>query len=524
MRTLRGRRLIGAAIFALVLVLSTAVPISAVGNLRHASERRGESERAHEAGARARSHLRDYSIPSLRIARRDPRRGRQIVRGGNGKRRVGAGAQARIRVVRATAATKGRLTFDVRSLNADRILSATLRSGGRVVPIASAPLRSAVRSGRVGVRLVRRAGKRVAVVSVARAPRSTGHRSGRPSAGLRRSKLLVVMATTPAGRGPSNRPGAAVPPPASRTRQIGFGAFTPNDPYDARIDGTDALESAIGRRVDTVLWYQNWGGGDWISSVQPSIVNAVLDSRRTPLITWEPWDPAAGTNQPRFSLSRIAGGDFDAYITSWATDLKALGHIVYLRPMHEMNGNWYPWAGSVNGNSPALYVQAWRHMHDIFVQQGAGNVRWVWAPNNVDVPQTSANRLESLYPGASYVDVLGVDGYNWGTGKPGTAGWQSFSEVFSHAYDRLKRLGPQPIWITEVGSAPEGGNKGAWVRDMYAQAQGMRRLKKIVWFNENKERDWRAAPSPAVAAAFKPGAASRGDSPRSTPSGTAQVP
>jgi len=32
----------------------------------------------------------------------------------------------------------------------------------------------------------------------------------------------------------------------------------------------------------------------------------------------------------------------------------------------------------------------------------------------------------------------------------------------------------------------------------------MDRLEKIIWFNENKERDWRANPSPDVAAAFNP--------------------
>ena len=282
-----------------------------------------------------------------------------------------------------------------------------------------------------------------------------------------------------------------------------FGAFSPGDPYNGRTDGTNALQNTLGRRVDIVNWYQNWGGGEWISSVQNHLVNAVLDSGRTPLITWEPWDPAAGTNQPNFSLSRIAGGEFDAYIRKWATDLRALGRTVNLRPMHEMNGNWYPWSGSVNGNSPALYVQAWRRMHDIFVQNGATNVRWVWSPNNVDV---GGKRMEDFYPGAGYVDVLGVDGYNWGSTAPGNGGWQSFTRVFKSAYDRLSRLGSQPIWIPEVGSAPEGGDKAAWVRDMFAQAKTMDRLKAIVWFNENKERDWRADASPEIAAAFRPGA------------------
>jgi beta-mannanase len=297
---------------------------------------------------------------------------------------------------------------------------------------------------------------------------------------------------------------AAAPSLASASPALQFGAFTPGDPYGANTNSTDALQAKITRHVDIVNWYQNWGGGPWISSVQPSLLAAVSNSNRTPLLTWEPWAPGAGANQPKYALKRIVEGYFDTYIRAWADALHATGKPVYLRPMHEMNGNWYPWAGTVNGNTPARFVAAWRRMHDIFVARGATNVRWVWSPNNVDVPGTSANKMEAYYPGANYVDVLAVDGYNWGSTMPQNGGWKSFSQVFSSAYNRLSNLGSQPIWIAEVGSAPEGGDKAAWVRDMFAKAKVMGRLKAIVWFNQNKERDWRAAPNATVAAAFRP--------------------
>ncbi|HVF76882.1 MAG TPA: glycosyl hydrolase [Solirubrobacteraceae bacterium] len=307
-------------------------------------------------------------------------------------------------------------------------------------------------------------------------------------------------------------------PSIASAQSLQFGAWTPGDPYDGNVNGAAALETATGRHVDIVNWYQNWGGGDWISSVQNHALNAATGGGRTPMITWEPWAPGAGTDQPRFRLSRIAAGEFDAYITTWALALKATGSPVHLRPMHEMNGDWYPWSGAVNANSPALYVQAWRRMVDIFRRLGATNVRFVWSPNNVDVP--ASNTMESYYPGTSYVDVLAVDGYNWGSGTPGHGGWQSFSSVFMGAYDRLKALGPQPIWIAEVGTSSDGGDKAAWIRDMFAQAGRMDRLQAIVWFNEDKERDWRAAPSPEIASAFRPSAGV--DAPAGAPTARAQ--
>ena len=107
--------------------------------------------------------------------------------------------------------------------------------------------------------------------------------------------------------------------------------------------------------------------------------------------------------------------------------------------------------------------------------------------------------MENYYPGADYVDVLSLDGYNWGSDHPEYGGWQSFGEIFGDAYERLTKLGPQPIWIAEVGSAAAGGDKAAWVRDMWATARTMNRLDAVVWFDQDKEEDWRALP---VASAF----------------------
>ena len=293
-----------------------------------------------------------------------------------------------------------------------------------------------------------------------------------------------------------------LPAAARAASDIRFGTWSPGEPYWSSLTGVQALQDRTGRDVEIVNWYQNWGGGSWIASVQAHLVRTVTDSGRTPLLTWEPWNPAAGVDQPAYRLARIADGTHDAYMASFARGLRDLGTTVYLRPMHEMNGTWYPWAGGVNANTPADYVAAWRRMHDVFAAQGATNVRWVWSPNNIDM---SADRpMEAFYPGSSYVDVLAVDGYNWGSTAPEFGGWQTFTQVIRPAYDRLQALGPQPIWIAEIGTAPEGGDKPAWIRDMWARAAQMDRLEAIVWFNENKERDWRADPSADVAAAFAP--------------------
>lgn len=288
-----------------------------------------------------------------------------------------------------------------------------------------------------------------------------------------------------------------------------FGAYAPPAP-ESGLAAVRELERAIGRRLDMVLWYQHWAG--WGQSFNPSWVRRASAGGRLPLLTWEPWVPGS-PEQPDFRLTRIADGAFDDYVREWALAIKAHGKRVYLRPMHEMNGWWYPWAGTANGNSAWEYVRAWRRLWHLFDRVGADNVRWVWSPLSDDLPATPENAFERYYPGAGYVDVLALDGFNWGTSTPaegadpsviGHGGWRSFEEVFRTAYDRITQLGPQPVWITETASDSVGGDKAAWVREMFASLPSFPRIRAVVWFNALKERDWRATSSPDVAEAFRP--------------------
>ncbi|MGH9118876.1 MAG: glycoside hydrolase family 26 protein [Acidimicrobiales bacterium] len=266
-----------------------------------------------------------------------------------------------------------------------------------------------------------------------------------------------------------------------------LGAHSPPAPYES-MAGFHRLETAIGRRLDIVHLFQAWGDRDTAAFRTDWIEASVADGRRV-LLTWEPWAPPAGFEQPGFALGRIVDGTHDRYVETWASGLADIDRPVWLRPMHEMNGTWYPWAGGIAGNTPELYVAGWRHIHGIFRRAGATRVRWVWAPNTPDVPVD--NRFERYYPGASYVDVLGLDGYNWGAGAPDHGGWRSFDEIFSGDLDRIGALGSQPVWITETASCADGGDKAAWVRDMMAFVRDRPRIEAVVWFDVLKERDWR---------------------------------
>jgi hypothetical protein len=225
----------------------------------------------------------------------------------------------------------------------------------------------------------------------------------------------------------------------------------------------------------------------------------MLDAGITPMLTWEPWRPGRGTDQPAFALERITSGAYDDEITAAAQSLAAWGRPLYLRFAHEMNGNWYPWAESQNGNEPGSYVDAYRHVHDLFTAAGATNVRWVWSVNII-VPNSPS--LASLYPGDDYVDVVGVDGYNFGEEPSNT--WRSPAEVFDATLDDLTSVAPgKQVLLTEVASADAGGDKGEWIEEFFAYLRSRPDVAGFVWFDIDKEHPWTIDSSSGSRRAFE---------------------
>ena len=108
--------------------------------------------------------------------------------------------------------------------------------------------------------------------------------------------------------------------------------------------------------------------------------------------------PTAASTSRGYALPRIADGAVRRVHRALCPRAARPAHTIYMRPMHEMNGNWYPWGGTVNGNSPETFKRAWRRMHDIFRREGADNVRWVFTPINEDWPMNGRQPPRALLP------------------------------------------------------------------------------------------------------------------------------
>ena len=250
----------------------------------------------------------------------------------------------------------------------------------------------------------------------------------------------------------------------------------------------DEFAAITGKMPKIIMWYENWDG--YLFS--PARFDVATNRGAVPSVTWEPYGR---------SVQGIANGQYDSYIRAQAQVVASYGKRVYIRPFHEFNGDWYSWSIGVNGNTPADLANAFRHIVEVFRQEGATNARWIWAPN-VD---HKLAQLQSAYPGDAYVDVIGMDGYNWGTTRS-WSNWQSMGQVFGPTYDSITAWNTtKPFTIAETASTEFGGDKAAWIRQAYLSDVPNRlpRVQSVVWFHINKETDWRVNSSAAALDAYK---------------------
>jgi hypothetical protein len=299
-----------------------------------------------------------------------------------------------------------------------------------------------------------------------------------------------------------------------------FGMYTQQAPFNwATYDATTA---EIGAQTNMVGYFEGWD--------QPFRADAVTRSwqhGQLPFMTWEsrPIDDGNDVvNAPTYSLPRILAGDFDGYLHQFAHDVAATGLPVAIRLDQEMNGIWYPWAetdgtgASINGNSPGQFAQMWRHVHDIFEQEGANaDVIWVWSPNRVDnlpANHQSAAYTASLYPGDGYVDWVGMSAY---LRPPFVAGQTfTFADTFGRTLTQLRGLTSKPILLSEVGASETDGHKPAWVTSFFQGLNDPANADVIgfSWFDEavtsyvegvRQTNDWRIDSRPDSLAAFVAG-------------------
>ena len=248
--------------------------------------------------------------------------------------------------------------------------------------------------------------------------------------------------------------------------------------------GVTAFAGATGVSPDVVMTYSGW----W-EPFPLGFATTAANNGAVPLVQLDPTS---------VRVAAIAAGRYDGYLSQYAESVRAYRHPVIMSFGHEMNGNWYKWG--YQHTSPAVFVAAWRHVVELFRALGAQNVTWMWTVNIINDAHGGNNipRPTQWWPGGSYVNWVGIDGYYQ---KPS---WQ-FAPLFGPTITAVRAVTTDPILIAETGAEPSA-NQPAKISNLFAGIQDYGLLG-FVWFNSTNTAGVPfALSSPAAVAAFREGA------------------
>lgn len=199
-----------------------------------------------------------------------------------------------------------------------------------------------------------------------------------------------------------------------------------------------------------------------------------------------PQDSEDNKNRMHSTVYDIIDGEYDEYLRDFARQLKGFGHPVLFRLNNEMNGTWTVYSGIASMCDPDVYIEAWRHIYDIFQEENADNALWIFNPNDRDYPPLNWNNQVCYYPGDGYVHLIGVTGYNTGNYFEKKTGekWRGFNEIFKHIDNRFGVMFRDYPWIvTEFASNSVGGDKQAWIKEMFDSIHNYPNIKIAVWWS-----------------------------------------
>jgi cellulose synthase/poly-beta-1,6-N-acetylglucosamine synthase-like glycosyltransferase/beta-mannanase len=263
-----------------------------------------------------------------------------------------------------------------------------------------------------------------------------------------------------------------------------IGIFAPqNDDGITNLENVKNVSDQIEENFDIVSLYLAWEK-DIESNFPGALLDSIYSQKSIPMITWEPWLNTFEDeiNDSAHVYDLIAQGFFDYYILEFAEKLKNLEKPVFLRFAHEFDNPFYPWFISGN-NAVSKFKKAWIHIYEIFKNNDAHNVIWIWNP-------WKAENISAFYPGREYVDWIGINILNYG--KHNTDGeWHDFESLYEPFHNELINLPPTPVVISEFGTLRDGQSQNQWIENAFAVIENdFQEIKSVIYFNSKVDDNW----------------------------------
>ena len=263
--------------------------------------------------------------------------------------------------------------------------------------------------------------------------------------------------------------------------KIYFGAFPdfggPEDNVTA--ERIEKFNKLVGRPIKWAYFSNNWGK-DGVKFPKEK-VEVIAGTGTIPFVRMMPRRLFDTAYDKTFSLQKIIDGNFDDDLHQYAKDVKEYGEMILMDFGVEMNGDWFPWSGAVNGGAvktkygdlnkadgPERFVDAYRHVVDIFREEGVKNVTWFFHPDVYSEPNKNWNLAKNYYPGDDYVDWVGISAY--GPQHPAEDYWDTFPAIMKDTQPWILEIAKKkPLALLEFGVTDHHplGKKSAWLAGVF---------------------------------------------------------
>ncbi|MEJ2744540.1 MAG: glycosyl hydrolase [bacterium] len=253
---------------------------------------------------------------------------------------------------------------------------------------------------------------------------------------------------------------------------ISIGAFLPGvDNYASEIL---AFNGGVGKDHAIVLVYR---GFDNTAADNVYLLSQCRNAGAVPFV-----NIVCGS----WSYASIIAGSHDGYLRTNARAFRDFGGRILMTIDSEMN---------LVGGPPASFVSMWRRVHNIFTEEGASNIEWVWSPNYLPA------NYHSYYPGDAYVHWVGTEGFCWNDGNSAAYLFGAILNDFAARYPH------KPAIISYMaGDKSTASAKAQWITNAYSALKGYGNLKAVVWWNDKVgSYDFRVYPT-----SYQPGAVPAG--------------
>lgn len=212
---------------------------------------------------------------------------------------------------------------------------------------------------------------------------------------------------------------------------------------------------------------------------------------RNPLTGGDSWD-VTSTN---VVASILDGGSLHEKFLGWLDalaeyligfkDSKGRQIPIIFRPWHEHTGSWFWWGKGLcsDGEYNALWVMTYNYLVH---QKGLDNMVWAISPG---ASSNGFEEWERRYPGDEYVDILGLDIYEYrGAGESLESANARFIKDMQHCLSSLQKMAndrDKLIAVTETGfeSIPDSQ---WWTGTLAPAVQGFPIAYLLTWRNSDR--------------------------------------